>query len=50
MAHRDIYGNGAVFVACREAWRDCVTGWLGCEGCLGKFSKNNDETLNIHIE
>lgn len=25
-------------------------GWLGCEGCLGKVSKNNDETIDKHIE
>jgi hypothetical protein len=44
-ACRDICGNDVVLVACQEAWRDCVTGWLGSEGRLGKFSKNNDETI-----
>ena len=44
-ACQDICGNDVVLVACQEAWRDCVTGWLGGRGCLGKVSKNNDETI-----
>jgi len=52
MVHQDIYDNGAVFVAFREALRDCVTSWLECEGCAVSWevSKNNDETINKNIE